>query len=372
MVFSGLIAYLQLIETTNLVPCSQIVRPSKRRLIGASSRKRSTLQHPHQAFPPLLICPLRKFFTPLDIFAESHLWGTMTQLFWLAVLCFLVGAIIGSFLGVCIYRIPMGKYEPAREGIRELAYPVSILSPARSFCPQCEAQLAWHQNIPLVSWLLLRGRCASCRAAIPLRYPLVELLTGAFAVCCYLRFGISISALFAFAVMSALMVITFIDIDYMIIPDVITYPGTAIGLALGAAASLLPMRGVFPLQFPFAQSLSESLLGIALGAGTLYLVWWLYLVIRRREGLGLGDIKLLAMLGALFGYQCSLATIFVGSVCGSLVGLLLVALRRHSYSMHLSFGPYLAFAATLYIFNFGNLIQYLRGATGETIWRALQ
>jgi leader peptidase (prepilin peptidase)/N-methyltransferase len=172
--------------------------------------------------------------------------------------------------------------------------------------------------------------------------------------------------------MSALIVITFIDIDYMIIPDLITYPGTAIGLLLGAASSLLPATGVFPLQFPFTQSFVESLLGVALGAGTLYLVWWLYLMIRRREGLGLGDIKLLAMLGALFGYQCSLATIFVGSVCGSIVGLLLVAIRRHKYSMHISFGPYLAFAATLYIFNFPNLVQYLQGATTETIWRALQ
>jgi leader peptidase (prepilin peptidase)/N-methyltransferase len=296
----------------------------------------------------------------------------MTEALSISTLCFIFGAIIGSFLGVCIYRIPMGKYEPVREGIRELNHSVSILSPARSFCPHCENQLLWHQNIPIVSWFMLRGRCATCKTAIPFRYLLVELLTGAFAVCCYLRFGVSLSALVAFGVMSALIVITFIDIDYMIIPDLITYPGTAIGLLLGVASSLLSATGVFPLQFPFTQSFVESLLGVALGAGTLYLVWWLYLMIRRREGLGLGDIKLLAMLGALFGYQCSLATIFVGSVCGSIVGLLLVAFRRHKYSMHISFGPYLAFAATLYIFNFPNLVQYLRGTAGETIWRALQ
>lgn len=296
----------------------------------------------------------------------------MTEALSISTLCFIFGAIIGSFLGVCIYRIPMGKYEPAREGIRELSHDVSILTPARSFCPQCEAQLPWHQNIPMVSWCMLRGRCATCKAAIPFRYLLVELLTGVVAVCCFLRFGVSLSALMAFVVMAALIVITFIDLDYMIIPDVITYPGTAVGLLLGAAASLLSTTGAFPLQFPFTQSFVESLLGIIFGAGTLYLVWWLYLMIRKREGLGLGDIKLLAMLGALFGYQCSLATIFVGSVCGSIVGLLLVAFRRHKYSMHISFGPYLAFAAMLYIFNFPNLVQYLCGTTGETLWRALQ
>lgn len=294
----------------------------------------------------------------------------MTEIITLSIICCAFGAIIGSFLGVCSYRIPMGKYEPAREGIRELSHPVSIISPARSFCPQCEAQLAWHHNIPIVSWFMLRGRCASCNASIPVRYLVIELLTGFFSVCCYLRFGASLSALVAFAIVSALIVITFIDFDYMIIPNVITYPGTAAGLLLGIASSLLPASSILPLQQPFTHSIWESLLGILFGAGTLYLVWWLYLVLRKREGLGLGDIKLLAMLGAFFGFQCSLATIFVGSVLGSIVGLTLIVLRRHQYSMHISFGPYLAFAAALYIFNFANLIQYLRGELGSTVWRA--
>ena len=175
----------------------------------------------------------------------------MTEIITLSIICCAFGAIIGSFLGVCSYRIPMGKYEPAREGIRELTHPVSIVSPARSFCPQCEAQLAWHHNIPIVSWFMLRGRCASCNASIPVRYLVVELLTGFFAVCCYLRFGASLSALVAFAIVSALIVITFIDFDYMIIPNVITYPGTAAGLLLGTASSLLPASSILPLQQPF-------------------------------------------------------------------------------------------------------------------------
>jgi leader peptidase (prepilin peptidase)/N-methyltransferase len=151
-------------------------------------------------------------------------------------------------------------------------------------------------------------------------------------------------------------VITFIDIDYMIIPNVITYPGIVFGVGLGALQSAIRAFGVaepmsLNISLPFVQSFSDSMLGIAFGGGTLYLVWWLYLVVRKREGLGLGDIKLLAMLGALLGYDCALATIFIGSVLGSVIGIALIALRRHSFSMHLSFGPYLAIAASFYILN---------------------
>jgi leader peptidase (prepilin peptidase)/N-methyltransferase len=294
----------------------------------------------------------------------------MATIFLLSVLFFLLGAIIGSFLSVCVYRIPMGKYEPAREDIKELDHPVSIVSPARSFCPNCEQQIPWYNNIPIVSWIALRGHCASCESPIPFRYLLIELLTAALSVCCYLRFGFGLTAFVALIVVSALIVITFIDLDYMIIPDVITYPGIALGLILGASSSFFKGSGILPLHLPFAQSFADSFAGVALGAGLLYLVWWLYLVIRQREGLGLGDIKLLAMLGAIFGYECALATIFIGSVLGSIFGLFLILIGKHKYSMHLSFGPYLVVAVLLFIFNFLNLINYLRGISNVTIWRA--
>jgi leader peptidase (prepilin peptidase)/N-methyltransferase len=287
-------------------------------------------------------------------------------------LCFVFGSIIGSFLAVCAFRIPMGKYEPVRADIPELDGPLSPLYPRRSFCPRCRQQLKWHHTIPIVSWILLRGRCAFCRTPIPFRYFAIEILAGCVAILCYLRFGVTPTAAFAFLVVCALIVLACIDIDYMILPDVITYPGTLLGVLLGAASSYLPLGGFLPLEHPFTSSLVESLLGIALGAGSLYAAWWLYLVVRKREGLGLGDIKLLAMLGAIFGHECALITIFIGSVLGSVVGLALIALRRHAFSNYISFGPYLIVAAIIYIFDFANLIHHLQVPEDPTIWRGFR
>jgi leader peptidase (prepilin peptidase)/N-methyltransferase len=288
------------------------------------------------------------------------------------ILCFIFGSIIGSFLGVCVYRIPVGTYEPVREGIPVPDKPVSIASPARSFCPHCGSTLRWYHAIPIVSWLALKGRCAFCNTHIPLRYCALEFITGLCAVLCLLRFGLTPTAMCIFIVTCSLLVITFIDIDYMIIPDLITYPGTLLGLALGVASSYAHIPGLLPLEPPFVTSLAGSLLGVLFGAGLLYVVWWLYLVIRKREGLGLGDIKLLAMLGALFGHECALATIFIGSVLGSVVGVGFMIFRRHSLTSYLSFGPYLVVAALLYMFNFANLAAQLWAPATPSVWRAFQ
>lgn len=288
------------------------------------------------------------------------------------LLCFTFGAIIGSFLGVCVYRIPMGKYEPVREDLPLCAAPVSLISPRRSFCPRCMHQLQWYHTVPVLSWIALRGRCAFCQAPIPFRYCTIELLTGVFAVLCYLRFGITPTTVAAFVVVCALIVITYIDLDYMIIPNVITYPGTLLGLALAIASSYVPIPGYIPLERPFSASLLESAIGVAVGAGSLLAIWWFYLVVRKREGLGLGDIKLLAMLGALFGYHCSILTIFLGSVFGSIVGLSMIALKRHSFANYISFGPYLVAAAIIYIFDFADLFYHLQNPAHATLWRAFQ
>jgi leader peptidase (prepilin peptidase)/N-methyltransferase len=294
----------------------------------------------------------------------------MVDPFSITALCFIFGAIVGSFLGVCAFRVPMGKYEPAREDLPIITTPLSITSPRRSFCPRCSHQLKWHHTIPIVSWIALRGRCAFCHASIPARYCAIEIITGIFAALCYLRFGVTPTAVCAFALVSALIVITFIDLDYMIIPNVITYPGTFIGLALAAMSSYAPIPGVLPLREPFVGSIAESLFGILSGAGTLLFVWWFYLVVRKREGLGLGDIKLLAMIGALLGPQCALITIFLGSVLGSVVGITLILFRRHSFANYLPFGPYLVIAALICLFNFSDLLHHLRDPSYQTMWVA--
>lgn len=296
----------------------------------------------------------------------------MESVITITILSFIIGAIIGSFLGVCAFRLPMGIYEPVRDSVPQLGDKITITTPPRSFCPSCMRQLRWFHTVPVLSWLALRGRCAFCSKPISIRYPLVELITGAFAALCYLRFGMALTAAVAFVVVSALVVITLIDIDYMIIPNKITYPGAIFGFALGAASSFLPKNSILPLAYPFTQSLADSIIGVILGGGTLYALWWFYIVVRKREGLGLGDVKLLTMLGAIFGYECAVLTIFLGSVFGSLAGIIMLLGKRHSFSSYLSFGPYLALAAILYIFNFMDLYKHLSNPATSTIWRAFQ
>ena len=282
------------------------------------------------------------------------------------------GACTGSFLGLCAYRLPMGRYEPVREGIPTTDTPLSVSRPARSFCPVCKHQLHFLHIIPILSWLALRGRCAYCKTRVPARYTVIEILSGVFATLSYLRFGLTPTALAIFVVVSALILIAVIDLDYMIIPNVINYPGAALGILIGVLSSFAPLDGIIPLDRPFVQSWLESLLGIIFGAGPLYLVWWLYLVIRQREGLGLGDIKLLIAIGALFGYECALLTIFLGSVLGSVVGVILILVKRMGFSTAIPFGPYLVTGTLVYLYDFADVITFLSGASASTIWRAFQ
>lgn len=288
----------------------------------------------------------------------------------LTILFFVVGAIIGSFLGVCAYRIPMGKYEPIHEGVKVLGRTLSIASPARSFCPQCEKPLLWWHNIPIFSWIMLRGRCAHCGSSIPFRYILIEILTGLLCALSLLRFGPSATGIVAFAFISLFVIITFIDLDYMIIPDVITYPATGVGILIGIANSLASQP---LLDKPFVASPVESLWGLLMGPGLLIAVWWLYFKIRKREGLGLGDVKLLAVCGATFGLECAWFTIFIGSVLGSIVGIALLLCRRGALSSYIPFGPYLAVAAVAYILGVPQLLEhYLDPLTPVNWWIAKQ
>jgi leader peptidase (prepilin peptidase)/N-methyltransferase len=228
---------------------------------------------------------------------------------------FLLGAIIGSFLNVCVYRIPAGQ---------------SIVSPP-SRCPQCGASIRWYQNIPIVSYLVLRGRCAGCRARISPRYPLVEALTGLLFLLVWMVFGWQAATPLYWVFAAALVVITFIDLDHQIIPDVISLPGIIVGFLTALAIPWL--------------SWTDSLLGILLGGGSLFLVAEAYHRLTGQEGMGGGDVKLLAMIGAFLGWKAILPVIFLGSLAGSLVGVPLMIAKRSGGKLAIPFGPFLALGA---------------------------
>lgn len=228
----------------------------------------------------------------------------------------LVGALIGSFLNVCIYRLP------ARE---------SLAQPG-SRCPQCQTAIAWHDNVPILSYLWLRGRCRRCRAPIAWRYPLVEALNAAGYGFIAWRFGGTATACVYALLFSVLLVVTFIDLDHMIVPDRITLPGMALGLVVGTA--LLPQWW-------------DSIGGLALGGGMLYGMAWISPYLFGKEGMGGGDIKLLAMIGAFLGWQQVLLTLIVGGLVGAGVGAALIGARIMTRGAYIPFGPFLSLGAVV-------------------------
>ncbi|HYO81396.1 MAG TPA: prepilin peptidase [Bryobacteraceae bacterium] len=251
-----------------------------------------------------------------------------------AALAALTGLLIGSFLNVCIYRLP-----------RDL----SVVQPSRSFCPACAAQIAWYDNVPLLSWLLLRGRCRSCKAPIHWRYPVVELLTGILFAVGVLQFGATLYAvrLCIFAAILVVLVIT--DLETRILPDEFTLGGTLAGVAL---AWLVPLpASLFGLMLPPGLdgrmvSVIEAALAAALLAGLLWAVGATYKLIRHREGMGLGDVKMIACIGAFLGLEGTLMTLLAGSLLGSVSGLLYIAImRKNAASYELPFGTFLGIAA---------------------------
>jgi leader peptidase (prepilin peptidase) / N-methyltransferase len=227
----------------------------------------------------------------------------------------ILGAIIGSFLNVCIYRIPRGE---------------SILRP-RSHCPHCEAVIRFYDNIPILSFLILRGRCRQCGAPISWRYPLVEALNAGGYIFLLLKFGPSWHLpVYAF-LFSSLIVVTFIDLSHQIVPDRITLPGIVVGAV--AAATVLPA------------GLVNALIGIVLGGGLFYLV-----AILSRGGMGGGDIKLIAMIGAFLGWRDVLLTIFIAALTGSIVGVYLMIVLGKDRKYPVPFGPFLALGAIVSLY----------------------
>lgn len=237
----------------------------------------------------------------------------------LIVATLVMGLVVGSFLNVCIHRIPLG---------------MSIVRPA-SRCPYCGFELRWYLNIPILSYLLLGGRCTSCKARISFRYPLVEALTGFLFLLVFHYFGVSWVTPVYWLFVATLIVITFIDIDHQIIPDAISLPGIVVGFL---AAFLIPWLAWY-----------DSLLGILLGGGSLWLVAEVYHRLTGKEGMGGGDIKLLAMMGAFLGWKAVLPVIFFGSLAGSLVGVPLMWFKGADGKLAIPFGPFLALGGLVYL-----------------------
>ncbi len=244
---------------------------------------------------------------------------------------FAFGAIVGSFLNVCIHRLP---------------HEMSVVLPS-SHCPACQTPLRVFDNIPLLSFLVLRGHCRYCDVKISSRYPLVEAVNGFAYVATVLNFGLTLVALVYALLISTLIVITFIDLDHKIIPNEITFPGIPLGVL--AAATVLPI------------SWMDSVIGILCGGGLLFFVVWISPYIFGREGMGMGDVKLLGMLGAFLGWKATLLTLLLGALSGSVVGLTLIVTRLIKRSETIPFGPFLALGAVLSIFWGNGLVEWYSG-----------
>ncbi len=255
------------------------------------------------------------------------------------VFCF--GLIIGSFLNVCIVRIPESK---------------SIVMPA-SACPKCATSIRPYDNIPVISWLILRGKCRACGAPISPMYPAVEMLTALLFFGCYQTFGLTTNAL-KWATFSALIIVlVFTDFRERILPDVVNYTGFVLGLAFALAiapndgtANWIARRAfATPLPTPVV-SLGDAFLGAAVGSSLLWLVGEAYFRLRGREGMGLGDVKMMLMVGAFLGLKRTLLTILAGSLLGSVLGMLFILARKKESNYELPFGSFLGMAAVLVVF----------------------
>ncbi len=240
----------------------------------------------------------------------------------------LFGAIVGSFLNVCIIRLPKEE---------------SIITPG-SHCPHCNKPIAFYDNIPILSYFLLRGKCRHCGKPISLQYPLVEGITALSSFLLFMKYGPSLTYLLYFAFFSALIVITGIDLYHQIIPDVISIPGIGVGLL--SALLFLPITFL------------NSLFGILLGGGSLFLVATLYQWLFKREGMGGGDVKLLAMIGAFLGWKAVILTIILGSLVGSVIGIVIILLKGKDFKYAIPFGPFLSLGAVISLFFQNEIISW--------------
>jgi leader peptidase (prepilin peptidase)/N-methyltransferase len=271
---------------------------------------------------------------------------------WFAASVFVLGLMIGSFLNVIIYRLPIILERDWRSQAADLLRPAGEAAPAsaplerftlstpRSACPKCKAPITALQNIPVVSWLVLRGRCASCRVKISARYPVVELATGVLSAWVAWHFGFGASAACALLVTWALIALTGIDIDHQLLPDNITLPlmwaGLIAAVVIGSASQA---------ALPVAPK--DAIIGAAAGYTSLWLVFHAFKLVTGKEGMGYGDFKLFAALGAWLGWKLLPLVIVLSAVTGAVLGILMIVLQGRDRRAPMPFGPYLAAAGWL-------------------------
>jgi leader peptidase (prepilin peptidase)/N-methyltransferase len=238
----------------------------------------------------------------------------------MALYSILLGLALGSFVNVCIYRIPNKK---------------SIISPP-STCPNCGQRIKFYDNIPLISYALLLGRCRNCRKGIPLSYPAVELLVGLMSLALFTRYGLSFEYFVFLLFVSALITISLIDLRHKIIPDVLSLPGVIAGFSVSLFLGSITWL--------------DSLIGILSGGGSLFLVGFVYKLITGREGMGGGDVKLLAMIGAWMGWRSLPFIVLISSLTGAVIGFAFILLSGKGLRFRIPFGPFLSLGALLYLF----------------------
>ena len=238
----------------------------------------------------------------------------------IALYAFLLGLALGSFMNVCIYRIPLKK---------------SIIHPPSS-CPNCGKKIRFYDNIPLVSYLLLLGKCRHCRHPISWRYPTVEAMIGLLSLALFIRYGLSYQYILFLLFTTSLVTISFIDLDHQIIPDVLSLSGVITGLAIAF--------------IPGNISWLNSLIGIIAGGGSLFLVGFVYEKLTGKQGMGGGDVKLLAMIGAWMGWKALPFVLLISSLMGAVIGSVFLLAAGKGYRVRIPFGPFLSLGALLYLF----------------------
>jgi leader peptidase (prepilin peptidase)/N-methyltransferase len=260
-----------------------------------------------------------------------------------------LGLVIGSFLNVVILRLPQG---------------MSVSRP-RSHCPQCKQLISWYDNVPVFSYIVLQGRCRRCRKKFSARYPFIEAITGLVSVLLYVKFGLTLHWGIFLAFSCTLIVLAFIDLDHRILPDVITLNGIWLGLLITAYLAE-PSPLVFRLfravgidgVNPHLLALTASILGAVIGGGLLWAVAEAYLRFRGIEGMGLGDVKMMAMVGAFLGAPLALLTIMLGSLVGSVIGLIFIKMADKTREYELPFGTFLSFAGIVAVLYGEDLVRW--------------